>query len=163
MAKFDSAKVGDRVYDILRGWGTIVEIKLNQECPIYFNADIDSFCTFTLDGKRSEIDKNPTLFWNEIKLPSNEEDKKPFNLVEFLKDNIEPTEFVTGAENISFVYNYTNNTWEIGIYNFTYIETTYISKISEEDYLFNDILDVLIEKQVTPQQLKQAYKELGWL
>ncbi|MBM6876288.1 hypothetical protein [Fusobacterium mortiferum] len=76
MAKFDSAKVGDRVYDILRGWGTIVAIELNQECPIYFNADIDSFCTFTLDGKRSEIDKNPTLFWNEVDLPTEDEDVK---------------------------------------------------------------------------------------
>lgn len=75
MAKFDNAKVGDRVYDVLRGWGTIIAIELNQEYPIYFNADIDSFCTFTLDGKRDKIDKTPTLFWNEVKLPTDEEDK----------------------------------------------------------------------------------------
>lgn len=76
MSKFSNAKVGDRAYDILRGWGTIIAIKLNQECPIYFNADIDSFCTFTLDGKRNKIDKNPTLFWNEIDLPTEKEDVK---------------------------------------------------------------------------------------
>lgn len=40
MAKFSNAKVGDRVYDILRGWGTIVAIKLNQECPIYISMQI---------------------------------------------------------------------------------------------------------------------------
>lgn len=27
MAKFDNAKVGDRVFDLLKGWGTIVEIR----------------------------------------------------------------------------------------------------------------------------------------
>lgn len=76
MAKFDNAEVGNRAFDILRGWGTIIAIKLNQEYPIYFNADIDSFCTFTLDGKRDKIDKNPTLFWNEVDLPTEDEDVK---------------------------------------------------------------------------------------
>lgn len=76
MSKFDNAKVGDRAWDILRGWGTIVAIKESDESPIYFNADVDSFCTFTLDGKRNIIDKNPTLFWNEVDLPTEDEDVK---------------------------------------------------------------------------------------
>lgn len=65
---FRNAKVGDRAYDILRGWGTIVEINENREYPIVFVADVDSFCTFTYDGKRDINDKNPTLFWRKISL-----------------------------------------------------------------------------------------------
>lgn len=165
MAKFDNAKVGDRVWYIIKGWGEVERVIKNVGIRVRFKVSetVEVSEVFTFDGKRYQLnDKYPMLFWDEVKLPTDEDDKR-FDLVEFLKDNIEPTEFVTGAENVTFVYNYTNNTWEIGIYNFTYIETIYISKISEEDYLFNDILDVLIEKQVTPQQLKRAYKDLGWL
>ena len=64
---FRNAKVRDRAYDILRGWGTIVEINEDREYPIVFVADVDSFCTFTFDGKRDVNDKNPSLFWGEIK------------------------------------------------------------------------------------------------
>lgn len=64
---FRNAKVRDRAYDILRGWGTIVEINEDREYPIVFIADVDSFCTFTFDGKRDVNDKNPSLFWDEIK------------------------------------------------------------------------------------------------
>lgn len=163
MAKFDNAKVGDKVFSTVYGWGKVFSVdKTDVHFPLVIEFDKNIRMCYRSDGTTNVLNKFPNLFWNEVKLPTDEEDKR-FDLVEFLKDNIEPTEFVAGAENVTFVYNYTNNTWEIGIYNFTYIETTYISKISEEDYLFNDILDVLIEKQVTPQQLKQTYKELGWL
>ena len=64
---FRNAKVGDRAYDILRGWGTIIEIKKDVEYPIVFVGDDDSVCTFTFYGKREKDDKNPSLFWDEIK------------------------------------------------------------------------------------------------
>ena len=64
---FRNAKVGDRVWYIAKGWGTIVEINEDREYPIVFIADVDSFCTFTFDGKRDVNDKNPSLFWDEIK------------------------------------------------------------------------------------------------
>lgn len=163
MAKFDNAKVGDKVFSTVYGWGKVFSVdKTDVHFPLVIEFDKNIRMCYRSDGTTNVLNKFPNLFWNEVKLPNEEEDRR-FDLVEFLKDNIEPTEFVAGAENVTFVYNYTNNTWEIGIYNFTYIETIYISKISEEDYLFNDILDVLIEKQVTPQQLKRAYKELGWI
>ena len=164
MAKFDNAKKNNRVWSVQHGWGTVIDFSegyVHWFFQVKFDNGYDQW--YFPDGRAEKKDANPTLFWNEIKLPAEEEDKKPFDLVEFLRENLEPEEFIVGAENIAFIYNYANNTWEIGIYNFTHIETTYISKISEEDYLFNDILDVLIEKQVTPQQLKQAYKILNWL
>ena len=52
------------------------------------------------DGRAEKKDANPTLFWNEIKLPAEEEDKKPFDLVEFLKKNLVPKEFKEDDDNI---------------------------------------------------------------
>lgn len=65
---FKKAEIGDRVYDLLKGWGTIVNINPEDNYPIYVNSDADSFCTFTYDGKRDINDKNPTLFWRKISL-----------------------------------------------------------------------------------------------
>ena len=79
---FKNAKVGDRVYDMLKGWGIISSIEPKEERPIYFVADIDSFSKFTFDGKRNRRDKNPTLFWDEVKY---EIPEKPFNLEDELR------------------------------------------------------------------------------
>ena len=113
MAKFDNAKVGDRVFDLLKGWGTIVEIRKNEEYPIYVNADIDSFCTFTLEGKRYVKDVNPTLFWNEFHVHTEEEDKKPFDLVDYLKENLEPKEFICGEYNYYYVFWANDEEWSV--------------------------------------------------
>lgn len=100
---FRNAKVGDRAYDILRGWGTIVEINEDREYPIVFVADVDSFCTFTFDGKRDVNDKIQTLFWDEVKFEAPE---KPivFNLENELKKLI-IKEFEFEERNYYLYYN----------------------------------------------------------
>lgn len=104
---FRNAKVGDRAYDILRGWGTIVAIKQDSEYPICFKADIDSFCTFTFDEKRADIDISPSLFWGEIKY---EVPKRPFNLENELR-KLEIVEFTKREKN--FFLWWDNNEKEI--------------------------------------------------
>lgn len=79
---FKNAKVGDRVWDILKGWGTITSIREDNDYPIRVTSDINTWTIFTLDGKRDEKDINPTLFWNEIKY---EMPEKPFSLEEELR------------------------------------------------------------------------------
>lgn len=166
MEKFSNAKVGEGVWSSIHGWGNIIggaPVSTSRDIAVAFD-DGDYIETFYYDGRLSKDDKYPTLFWNEFHILTDEEDKRPFDLVEYLRDNIEPTEFVAGAENVTFSYDYLNNSWNIGVYNFVYVETIYISKKSEEeDYLLNDILNVFAENKVTPQRLKQAYNELGWL
>lgn len=157
MAKFDNAKVGDRVFDLLKGWGTIVEIRKNEEYPIYVNGDIDSFCTFTLDGKRYDKDVTPTLFWNEFHIPTDEEDKKPFDLVEFLRKNLEPKEFEYEKENFYIYYSPYGKRWYSHITTYDDVLAAYFKKCSRE------LVDTLDDNKVTPQQLKQAYKTLGWI
>lgn len=162
MLKFDNAKVGDRVFDLLKGWGTIGAIRKNEEYPIYVNADIDSFCTFTLDGKRYVKDLTPTLFWNEVKLPNDEEDKKPFDLVEFLRENLEPRDFRGGTNNIELRFSHKSNKWK---WNWSVLNQS-IGAVYFRDRnngILHYIIDILNKNKITPQQLRNAYRELGWL
>ena len=75
MKVFKNAKVGDKVWDFVMGWGKIVSIKKNKSYPIKvkFNNTCD---TYTLDGKLDKSSKNPSLFWNEFEIPE-EACKKP--------------------------------------------------------------------------------------
>lgn len=67
---FKNAKVGDKAWSIQAGWGTIYHISKEKPYPIEFKSDINDkgYC-FTYNGMYREIDANPTLFWNEFKIP----------------------------------------------------------------------------------------------
>lgn len=67
---FKDAKVGDKAWSIQAGWGTIYHISKERPYPIEFKSDISNkqYC-FTYNGMYREIDTNPTLFWNEFKIP----------------------------------------------------------------------------------------------
>lgn len=147
---FRNAKVGDRAYDILRGWGTIVAIKQDSEYPICFKADIDSFCTFTFDGKRADI--SPSLFWDEIKF---EVPVKAFNLEEELR-KLEVVEFKNEYNNY-FIY-WSNNFQEICLTSYTNIEIPMIKYFSKESaYNFKKSMN---NKNITKEQFFSAYKKV---
>lgn len=67
---FRRAKVGDRVWSYLDGWGTIIDTSFGQEgysFPIRVQySDSDTEC-YTTCGKLYNRNINPTLFWDEIK------------------------------------------------------------------------------------------------
>lgn len=102
---FRNAKVNDRAWDMLRGWGTITHIAPNEKCPIHFVADVDSFSTFTFEGKRNSCDKNPTLFWKEIKFKI---PKKPFDLENELR-KLKIKEFKEFEENYYLIWDFNDN------------------------------------------------------
>ena len=58
---FKNAKVGDRVYDVLKGWTTITSIVKDSDYPIRVTNDDNTWVIFTLEGKRNKEDANPTL------------------------------------------------------------------------------------------------------
>lgn len=75
----EEIRVGDKVWDILRGWGTVTELDENNsdysicvkwECSRW----VGRYEWFTKDGKIYPEDENPLLFWQpvEIEIP-----KKP--------------------------------------------------------------------------------------
>lgn len=89
MSKFDNAKVGDKVFSTVYGWGVIILLsQLDQEFPIIVEFDTGKRKNYRDDGKNFFSEKYPNLYWNEVKLPTEEEDKKPFDLVEFLRENL---------------------------------------------------------------------------
>lgn len=161
MAKFDNAKVGDRVWSSIYGWGVINDIyddSIAYRLKVIFDDGITVVKTyFTVDGKHELGDKYPTLFWNEFHIPTDEEDKKPFNLVEFLRDNLEPKEFEYEKENFYIYYSPYGKRWYSHITTYDDVLAVYFKKCSRE------LVDTLDDNKVTPQQLKQAYKTLGWI
>ena len=167
MSKFENAEVGNRVWSSKHGWGRITKIDKSK----VFNLLVASFLlpdntpieiTYTFDGRESLFDLHPTLFWNEIKLPAEEEDKKPFDLVEFLKKNLVPKEFKEDDDNIFLNYDYIEKRidWDcneiVEIMGTIYFEDVEFEKL-------NILVNEMNDRGITPDQLKEAYKEIGWL
>ena len=85
MLKFDKAKVGDRVFSIQYGLGTIDRfVTVNDHEMFKVDFDNGDYEWYFKDGRVNIDDVNPTLFWNEFHVPTEEEDKKPFDLVKYL-------------------------------------------------------------------------------
>lgn len=100
---FRNAQVGDRVWDYERDcWGTIISI--NNECHYPLKVKLDNKYSeelyYTIDGKSSTRNVNPSLFWNEIKIDIPE---KPFDLEKELK-SLKTIEFKPKDINCSLLW-----------------------------------------------------------
>ena len=71
MSYFDGIEIGDKVWSFEYGWGTVVDI-LSDSFYVEYNKYEDSV-NYDFNGIRN-LNKNQTLFWNEIKF---EMPKKP--------------------------------------------------------------------------------------
>lgn len=158
MAKFDNAKVGDRVFSTIYGWGKVFSVdKTDVHFPLVIEFDKNIRMCYRSDGTTNGLNKFPNLFWNEVKLPTDEEDKKPFDLVEFLRENLEPKEFKKMENNHYLYYDTSINEWRE-----TQVQTIDFTTVFFKSVTDNIILELSYQK-IKPHQLKQAYKELGWL
>lgn len=163
MPKFTNAKINDKVWSSIDGYGEIKEINKvsNPNFPIkvLFNNGICK--SFTKNGEESMASVYPTLFWNEFHIPKDNEDIKPFNLVRFLKENLEPKKFEYDTNNITLYFTHSLiNYWRWS--GSTTTEDIGVVYFRKNDKLDN-IVDTLNHHKITPQQLRDAYKELGWL
>lgn len=161
MAKFSGVKVGEQVWSTVFGYGKIHEI-LSKDKTYPIGVDFgNTKIYFTTDGYNCTMDKYPSLFWNEFHIPTNEEDKKPFDLVEYLKENLQPIEFNEDKFNYFLTYNVRSKELEFNASMICIdIHLTYFHLNSDE---LKSIEKVLNDNKVTIQQLKQAYKILNWL
>lgn len=165
MAKFSNAKVGDNVWNSVFGWGEIISVDkyacygITAQFPYSDASTIKG--KYTFDGYACTEDKYPVLFWNEFHIPNEKEDKKPFDLIELLRNNLEPTEFVPEEHNNTINYSHRDIRF---FYNYTIfldrITEVYFKNTKEE---IVEIINILNKNQVTLKQLKQAYKILGWV
>ena len=62
---FSDAKVGDKVYCLKHGWGTITGLSPDDLCPIEFKSDRGIPDYYTDTGRRLPIDAEPTLYWGK--------------------------------------------------------------------------------------------------
>lgn len=155
MSKFDNAKVGDKVFSTVYGWGVIILLsQLDQEFPIIVEFDTGKRKNYRDDGKNFFSEKYPNLYWNEVKLPTEEEDKKPFDLVEFLRENLSKQEFIN--ERINYCL-FKSDIWCCDTIDKLYPGVVYLQGA------FKGVIDILNQNNISVEQLVEAYKELGWL
>lgn len=155
MSKFDNAKVGDKVFSTVYGWGVIILVsQLDQEFPIIVEFDTGKRKNYRDDGKNFFSEKYPNLYWNEVKLPIEKEDKKPFDLVEFLRENLSKQEFIN--ERINYCL-FKSDIWCCDTIDKLYPGVVYLQGA------FKGVIDILNQNNISVEQLVEAYKELGWL
>lgn len=152
---FKNAKAGDRVWDYLYGWGTIKKTDFDIDYPILVKYDNeDNHDSFTYEGFKSLKHKSPILFWDEIKF---EVPEKPFNLKEFLRENLELKEFEYEKKNYYFVWD-SSEEFDYSYSSFHESITPYFKRENMQI-----VVDTLNRKGITFEDLKQAFKELGWI
>lgn len=157
---FRNAKVGDKVWDFVYGEGVIIEISDCEQYPLTVTFKNDVCATFTYDGKMMVIG-NQTLFWDRFEFTP---PAKPFDLVDYLNKNLIKKEFKKGEDNFYLYYDHEHNVWEIAnSIRFEEIKVYFDCIHIEDRIIFNKVAKTLTDKQITPKQLKQAYKELGWI
>ena len=85
-----------------------------------------------------------------------------FDLVNFLKDNLEPKEFIYKDKNIFLYYDHQKK--EV---NWDYIKedemmgTVHFKEMEREKLI--SIINEMNIQNIKSEQLKEAYRELGWL
>ena len=159
MAKFDDVKIGGKLYDvILDEWGKVVEKITDKKFGLVLEFKDGSKRFYMFNGKFSSNDKKPTLFWNEVKLPSDNEDLPPFNLVEFLKENLKVKKFEIKDKNccIEFEYN-------VGYFPTIYTKMVRVGAIYFEEKNMDKVITKLNEKEIKVAELEKAYRSLGWI
>lgn len=83
--------------------------------------------------------------------------QEEFNLVKYLGENLSPTKFQNGNTNEYLGYDYNDEEWKIFKVLSKDIITVYFISICDT------VLEKLTFEKITPDQLKEAYKKLGWL
>lgn len=63
---FETAKVGDKVWCIVSGWGEIAGTVWTDRYPIYVRFPRGEFKAYTIDGLYDDQDLNRYLFWDEV-------------------------------------------------------------------------------------------------
>lgn len=83
--------------------------------------------------------------------------EKPFDLVKYLEENLSPADFTKDVSNDYLGYDYCDEEWKRFVAIHKDILTVYFISICDT------VLETLTNEKITPKQLKEAYKELGWL
>lgn len=146
---FRDAKVGDRVWDFLYGYGKVVEVNKDELWVEFKSLYLDKKRVYTFDGILGGVGYPQTLFWDKIKFDM------PFSLENELK-KLEIIEFRTDEENY---YLYWDNCCELIGYDYAcqdeLIGYKYFSISS-----INTFIENIIGKKITKEQFFEAYENV---
>jgi hypothetical protein len=85
---FSNAKVGDRVWSFIHGWGVIIKVGRSSDFPIYVEfsaANGDGYESYSYEGRSLLSDYHPTLFWDEINFTIPNKPKTRYKLINGIK------------------------------------------------------------------------------
>jgi hypothetical protein len=85
---FSNAKVGDRVWSFIHGWGVIIKVGRSSDFPIYAEfstANDDGYESYSYEGRSLLSDYHPTLFWDEINFTIPSKPKAKWKLINGVK------------------------------------------------------------------------------
>lgn len=149
---FRNAKVGDRVWDILKGWGTITSISEDNDYPIRVTSDEHIWTIFTLDGKRTKEDINPSLFWDKIKFEAPE---KPFSLEEEFK-KLKVVQFEKNEKNYYLLWE--NEYGKIEYDYLCYQEYPLMKYFNKKS--IDNFMDNIKDKKITKEEFFKTYNKV---
>lgn len=86
--------------------------------------------------------------------------EEPFNLVEFLKNNIKPKIFIFGKTNFCFIVEKYERIKIVGVKEYDLLDCKYFN-IEMNNVSF--VEETLKNNEITPVQLTRAMKELEWI
>lgn len=73
----ETAKTGDRVWSVLNGWGTIIQINRSDDYPIDVQFDKSgTIYDYLENGKQFADNIKSDLYWDEIKFEAPEKPKR---------------------------------------------------------------------------------------
>lgn len=149
---FRDAKVGDRVWDFLYGYGKVVEVNKDELWVEFQSLYFGKKRVYTFDGILRGVGLPQTLFWNEVKL---EIPEKPFSLEDELR-KLEVVEFKNEYNNYSIYWS--NNFQKIRLTSYSNIEIPMMKYFSKESaYNFKKSIN---NKKITKEQFFEAYKNV---
>lgn len=185
---FSRASIGDRVWSILHGWGTVNDIdrygNSEDKTQLHIVFDIGGYCWYKLDGRCNANDLNPELYWEEAEIVPHWEEaesvphweeveivppEKPDTLIDFLKRNFD----CIGNEEFGIGYNLfyeelgedNEPRWELLFShdNEKTIGSLVLLIAPTADGTYLEIEERLNLAKVTYEQMFDALKELGWI
>lgn len=146
---FSNAKVGDRVWDFIEHWGTIIRIHDKSDFPLIIKFDNKEERIYKFNGQAYGENMTIRLFWNEIKF---EIPEKSFDLKEELK-KLEIVKFKNKKLNYFLYYDNDNNSIRSG-YNVCEDAPFFIFFSSESICNF---LNKIKDKEITKEEFFTAY------
>lgn len=138
----EEGKIGDKVFDIERGWGIIVSLvpAAVDQRPVAaeFRAPYKQKIWYTLNGRNTATDKMPVLYWNEFTVPEEAYKKLPHR-PNFKTDQplIVESPHMSGNYFRRYFSHWPDDPADMGVYVFCNGKTSWSSESSGTAYFKN--------------------------